>query len=223
MITTKEREIWAAVQEHLTAVYGPPEQWPAQNPAWPLPTGLARGSDPHLAYLTLVYAMSGGRKPRPLWKAAQQTWTADPQLFDPFYLAHAQPFALLPRLTLYGLLQKPKTEATVWQRIGQALVMRAQGSVQQLLADYDYQAGRLLAMLTQSKATFPVLSGPQTAPRWLYGLVSVGGQPIEGAAELPVPVSPAVARVLHSFSIAAEVVPAGLFDVLAELDTDGRD
>lgn len=214
---------WGFLRERLLVVYG--GNWPREeaNPAWPLPAGLERGSDPHLAYLTLVYTISGGRQTWPLWKAARRTWAADPELFDPLYLAHAKPAALLPRLTVYGLLRKSKTEATVWQRLGQALAMRAQGSVQQLLADYDYQAGRLLAMLAQNKATFPVLSGPQTAPRWLYGLASVGKQPIEGAAELPVPVSLAVTRALQAMAVEVEVVPAGLFDVLGALDTNRRD
>jgi hypothetical protein len=176
-------------------------------------SALTPGSDAHLAYLTLSYALSGGREPGQLWQAAADTYTADPQLFDPHFLAHAKPADLLPRLRAHGLLRK-KSEATVWQRIGQALVMRAGGSVQKLLAEHDYDAHKLMAMLAKSKTTFPVLSGPQTAPRWLYGLATAGGQPIVHAADLPVPISPAVGRALASLSLEAETVPADLFDVL---------
>lgn len=175
-------------------------------------------SDSHLAYLTLVYTISGGRDPDQLWPAAFATYTADPQLFDPQYLAWAKPAALLPSLRAHGLSRK-KSEATVWQRVGQALVMRAGGSVQKLLADHDYDAYKLMAMLAKSKTIFPILSGPQTAPRWLYGLATLGEQPISHAADLPVPVSPAVTRALTSLNLEADVVPADLFE---ELDGIGR-
>lgn len=177
------------------------------------PAALSPGSDAHLAYLTLVYVIGGGREVGQLWRAAAETYAADPQLFDPQFLAWAKPADLLPRLRAHGLIRK-KSEATVWQRIGQALVMRAGGSVQKLLGDNGYDAGKLMGMLARSKTVFPVLSGPQTAPRWLYGLATVGGQPIMGAGELPVPVSPAVGRVLASWGMEAEMVPADLFEVL---------
>lgn len=48
---------------------------------------------------------------------------------------------------------------------GQAQVMRTKGSVSRLPADHEYESGQLLAMLSRSKTTFPVLSRPQTAPR----------------------------------------------------------
>jgi hypothetical protein len=179
----------------------------------PQPATLSPGSDAHLAYLTLVYTISGGREAGPLWRAAAETYAADAQLFEPQFLAYAKPAELLPRLRAHGLVRK-KSEATVWQRIGQALVMRAGGSVQELLADHAYDADKLMGMLARSKTVFPVLSGPQTAPRWLYGLATVGQQPITGAADLPVPVSAAVERALASLSLEAEKVPADLFEVL---------
>jgi hypothetical protein len=86
--------------------------------------------------------------------------------------------------------------------------------VQTLLADHGYDTPKLMGMLAKSKTTFPVLSGPQTGPRWLYGLATVGQQPIAGAAGLPVPVSPAVRRALAALSLEAEYVPADLFEVL---------
>jgi hypothetical protein len=58
----------------------------------------------------------------------------------------------------------------------------------------------------RSKTTFTVLSGAQTAPRWLYGLSTVGEQPIQGAGELLVPVSPAVARALWRRNVPAELL-----------------
>jgi hypothetical protein len=197
---------WTAVRAQL-----PPEY---DDPARPLPPGLTRGSDPHLAYLTLAYTLSGGREPEPFWEAARRTYEDDAELFEPRFLAYAEPAKLVPRLRKHGLARKLPSEATIWQRIGQALVMRAGGSVSKLLADHDYDAGQLMAMLARSKTTFPVLSGPQTAPRWLYGLSSAGEQPIRGAADLPVPVSPAVARALGRLNVMADTVPAELFGPL---------
>ncbi|MCI0397071.1 MAG: hypothetical protein L0322_19305 [Chloroflexi bacterium] len=210
-----------AIQEALLPVYAGPGLWGEGDEGRPLPAGLERGSDPHLAYLTLVYTLSGGRDPAQLWAAARQSWAADPALFDPDILARARPADLVDRLRAYGLSRKPKSEATVWQRIGQALLMRAGGSVRRLLAGHDHDAGRLLAMLARSKTTFPVLSGPQTAPRWLYGLATAGDQPIRGAAGLPVPVSPAAARALYNLSLAGRTVPAELFGPLDALGRRG--
>lgn len=197
---------WTAVRAQL-----PPEY---DDPARSLPPGLARGSDPHLAYLTLAYTLSGGREPESFWEAAHRTYEDDPELFEPRFLAYADPKTLVPRLRKHGLARKLSSEATVWQRIGQALVMRAGGSVAKLLADHDHDAAKLMAMLARSKTTFPVLSGPQTAPRWLYGLSSAGEQPIRGAADLPVPVSPAVARALGRLNVMADTVPVELFEPL---------
>ena len=66
-------------------------------------------------------------------------------------------------------------------------------------------------------ACFPLYfpyTGQQTAPRWLYGLATVGAQPIRGAADLLTPVSPTVKRSLKRLNIAADHVPAALFGPL---------
>lgn len=199
-------EPWATASAQLPGDY--------RDPAEPLPDNLARGGEEHLAFLTLAYALSGGREPDAFWAAARRTYAADAELFTPRFLAYADPATLIPRLRQHGLARKLPSEATVWQRIGQALIMRAGGSVSALLAAHNYDAEEMMAMLGRSKTTFPVLSGPQTAPRWLYGLATVGAQPIRGAAELSTPVSPAVRRALQRLNIVAESVPAALFGPL---------
>ena len=127
---------------------------------------------------------------------------------------------IAPALKEAKVIQK-KGDATVWQKIGQALMMRAGGSVQKLLADHDYDANKLMDMLKANKTTFPVLSGEQTAPRWLWGLAQAGGQPIQGSARLGVPVSPNAARALASLEIEAEHVSAEIFTVLDRLGRHG--
>lgn len=211
----------AAIHAALQAAYTDPGLWGESRPDWPLPPGMARGDVAHLAYLTLVYTLSGGRDPQQLWGAARQTYAADPQLFDPQFLAYSHPAQLIPRLHAYQLTQKPKSEATSWQRIGQALVMRAEGSVSQLLAVHHYDAAELLHLLTGSKTTFPLLSGPQTAPRWLYGLSVAGAQPLVGAAHLPVPPSPAITRAVAALSIPAGKIAVELFAPLNALGHRG--
>lgn len=146
------------IRERLLAAYADGGLWGATNPAWSLPEGITRSTDEHLAYLTLVYAISGGREPQALWEAARQTFATDAELFAPQFLAYAKPTQLVSRLQQYGLIQKPTSDATVWQRTGQALVMRAGGSVIKLLADHENDALRVLAMLAENKATFPLLS-----------------------------------------------------------------
>ncbi|MBK8900508.1 MAG: hypothetical protein IPM53_04940 [Anaerolineaceae bacterium] len=218
MITPDSAARRAAIRATLLAAYESGELWGEANPAWPLPEGMTRGEESHLAYLTFVYSISGGRDPVPLWQAARQTAVADPELFAPKFLAYVKPTEISDRLRQPGVARK-KSDVTVWQRLGQALVMRAGGSVKQLLADHAFDAQKLLAMLKGNKTTFPVLSGPQTAPRWLYGLAHEGTQPIIGAAHLPVPVSPAAGRALASLMIDADQVSAEIFPAL---DTLGR-
>jgi hypothetical protein len=215
------REQRAEIRDRLAAAYAGDGLWGVTNPAWPLPEGLARGTDEHLAYLTLVYAISGGREPQALWAAARQTYADDAELFAPHFLAHAKPAALVPRLQLHGLSQKPTSDATVWQRIGQALVMRAGGSVAKLLADHEDDALQLRAMLAHSKTTFPVLSGAQTAPRWLNGVTAVAHYPLQNSDQLTVPVSPAAARALDALSLSAGKVSAAVFDAVDALGRYG--
>ena len=218
-MSTEERR--AAIKQTLLAAYRQEGLWGESEPARPLPAGVDRGSDPHLAFLTLVYTISGGRDPVPLWQAARATYEDDPSLFDPQFLAYCKPKEIEARLQAHGLTQKRKTEATVWQRIGKALVMRGGGAVAALLAKHDHDARRLRAMLAENKATFPVLSGPQTAPRWLYGLAACGDQPLTGASELPVPVSADGERALASLQVAGTKVSAAIFAPLAALGRRG--
>ena len=208
-----------AVRQTLLAAYRETGLWGVTQPDWPLPETLKRGEDAHLAWLTLVYTVSGGRDPAQLWPAARTAYVARPDLFDPQVLAYARPDTLIEPLRAYRLAQKVKSEATVWQRIGQALVMRAAGSVSQLLAGYDFSAPALWQMLQSNKVTFPVLSGPQTGPRWLYGLAATGGQPLTGAARLPVPPSPPGKKALAALQISGKQVSAEIF---APLDLLGR-
>ena len=217
---SKSPEALAAIRAKLLAAEDGCGLWETAVPASILPSGMTRGEDSHLAYLTLVYAISGGREPTLLWQSARQLVQDVPDLFDPSSLAYSKPTAIEPLLVQAGIIQK-RRDATVWQRIGQALMMRAGGSVPNLLANYDYDAKQILAMLQTNKSTFPVLSGEQTAPRWLWGLVQAGGQSLEGAARLPVPASPAVARALGSLEIVAEHVSAEVFTVLDALGRYG--
>ena len=205
-----------AIRTTLLAAYDSGALWGETDPTWPLPAGMARGEDRHLAYLTLVFGLSGGRDPVPLWQAARQTAVTDPELFAPQFLAYTKPADFADRLQQPGIARK-KSDVTVWQRLGQALVMRAGGSVRQLLDDHAYDAPALLAMLQESKTTFPVLSGPQTAPRWLHGLARAGDQPIKGADRLPVPVSKAASRALNAFMIDGDKVSAEIFPALDAL------
>jgi hypothetical protein len=207
------------VRDTLITTYAQVGLWGERQPSWPVPEGVERSSDVHLAYLTLVYTISGGRDPVALWQAARETFTAVPTLFDPHTLAHQKPADLIEPLQAHGLLRKAKSEATIWQRLGQALVMRAGGSVKKLLADHDNDTQSLLAMLARSKATFLVLSGAQTAPRWLYGLAHEGQQPLHNREQLVVPNSPAVTLALAGLEIEAKKVSAAVF---APLDALGR-
>lgn len=216
--TSKQNDTW---RQLLLSAYEGQGLWGEFDYSVELTHDLERGSDHHLAYLTLVYAISGGRNPETLWQAARETITEDPELFDPQFLAYAKPQALAERLDIHKLTHKKKADATVWQRTGQAMVMRAKGSVNLFLEEHDFDAQRLMKTLKDHKATFLVLSGDQTAPRWLYGLTQAGEKAIKGAGELPVPVSPAAARALEALRAEGETVPAELFSALDALGRRG--
>lgn len=209
------------IRDRLIHTYAETGMWGVTNPAWGLPEGVKRGSEVHLAFLTLVYTISGGREPVQLWNAARQTFAEDAELFDLRFLAYANPATLTDRLHIHGVTKKKTSEATVWQRIGQAIVMRADGSVKGLLANYAYDGKKLMEMLANSKTTFPVLSGKQTAPRWLYGLTAVGLQPLIHVEKLPVPLSPQAKRVLDGLAIQTGQLSALAFDPVDALGRYG--
>ncbi len=119
----------------------------------------------------------------------------------------------------YPLAQATAVSSYDWQRIGQALVMRASSSVPKLLADNNQDAQRLLSMLKSNKAIFPILSGKQTAPRWLYGLAREGQQPLTQLDALTVPLSPTATVALMGLDVQASRVSAAVF---ASLDALGR-
>lgn len=211
----------ATLRTALLEAYNAGALWHNRRPQFALPEGVARGSDEHLVFLTLVYAISGGREPEPLWAAAREAFTAAPELFDPKTLAYAQPQAFVEPLQQQGISQKSKTDGVTWHRIGKAIMMRGQGSVKKILAQYGYEARALWEMLQENKATFPVLSGPQTGPRWLWGLATAGEQPLENADRLPVPVSAAVARALDSLQLDFAVVSAEVWEAAVTLGQRG--
>lgn len=207
------------IRQKLLDAYDEAGLWEEHQPIRPLPPNVTRGSAAHLAFLTLVFTISGGREPTQLWDAARITYGRDPHLFAPDLLARANPKELVAPLQADGLLRK-KSYATVWQRIGQAIIMRG-GSVSALLAREDNDALQLLDMLAKSKSTFPVLSGEQTAPRWLYGLATIGEQPLKHADKLIVPLSPEAEKVLGNLEIDGERVSAEMFAPLTALGRYG--
>ncbi len=212
----------AALRQALLEGYKTGRMWGHQRPSAILPEGVERGSDLHLIFLTLVMTVAADRQPSQLWEAARSTWAEDPALFDPKYLAYLPPGdlkQLQPRLQKNRLAFKPRSEATTWQRIGKALVMRGGGSVKALLDKYSYSAGEMMGMLKTSKTTFPVLAGEQTAPRWLYALSVDGGIKLEGVEQLRLPLSEAGKMALSGLQINTSRFTAPVFD---PLDTLGR-
>lgn len=208
------------LRQALLEGYKTGRMWGHQRPSAILPKGVERGSDPHLIFLTLVMTVAADRRPTQLWEAARSTWAEDPVLFDPKYLAYLPPSdlkQLQPRLQSLAL--KPRSEATTWQRIGKALVMRGGGSVKTLLAKHNHSAGEMMEMLETSKTTFPVLAGEQTAPRWLHTLAVDGEIELEGVEKLRLPLSESGNLALVGLQINTSHFTAPVFD---PLDTLGR-
>jgi hypothetical protein len=184
-----------------------------------MPASLTPASDEHLAYLTLVLTISGGRDAVELWEAARQTFEADPELFDPRFLAYVKkPQDLLPRLKP---LTRKRGDATTWQRTGKAIVMRGQGSVKAILEKHEWDAEQLLTMLAENKATFPVWSGEQTAPRWVWVMENAGIQPLTNTHHLQVPLSNTGQQTLSNLNINGEKVSAQMFAPLEALGMRG--
>lgn len=182
-----------ALRRALLTGYRKGQMWGFERPSAVVPDGLERGCDTHLIFLTLTMALSPGREPVALWGAARAALASDPELFDPMFLAYLKPpdlKGLHERLNQSGLTSG-RSDTTTWQRIGKALVMRGQGSVLNLLEKHEFEADKVMAMLAESKTTFPVLSGEQTAPLWLYALAVDGGVGLGGVEALFLPLSPA--------------------------------
>lgn len=211
----------AQLRAALLAAYEEGALWGNSRPQFVLPEGVARGGEQHLIFLTLVYAISGGREAEALWSAARAAYEAEPSLFDPKTLAYAQPQAFVEPLKAHGVSQKGKVDGVTWHKIGKAIVMRGQGSVKTILETYNDDAKALLTMLNENKTTFPVLSGAQTGPRWLWGLASAGEQSLKGAARLPVSVSAAVERALDSLQISFGVISVEVWEAAAVLGERG--
>lgn len=209
-----------AIGQALYNAYTQKGLWGETNPAHPLPGGVYRGDDAHLTYLTLVYAVSGGRDPVPLWAAARTTFDQYPQLFDTTRLAYANPRTLYPVLRGNGIIRR-QSEATVWQKTGQALMMRGRGQLSAILAECNYDALELWEMLQQSKTTFPVLSGPQTGPRWLAGLAAEGAQPLANIKQLTLDVSAAGGEAMVNLGLAGTQVSATMWNALHALGSKG--
>ena len=143
------------LRKTLLTAYKTGELWGDARPQAILPEGLTRGDEQHLIFLTLVYAISGGRDSAKLWSAARQAFAVEPSLFDPKTLAYAQPQAFVEPLQRHKLSKKRKVDGVTWHKIGKAIMMRGQGSVKNILAQHNYDAQALLTMLTESKTTFP--------------------------------------------------------------------
>ena len=213
---TMDTERRTHIRHALQTAYAQEGLWGESQPPHLLPEGVERGDETHLVFLTLVYTMSGGRDPIPLWTAARQALPQFPHLFDPQHLARANPRTLQEPLRQTGLTAKA-SEATVWHKIGKALVMRGRGSVSAILAQAEYDALAVWEMLQQSKTTFPVLSGEQTAPRWLAGLVAHGGQSLANLGKLALPASAAGQGALANLGIEGELVSAVMWDAVHAL------
>jgi hypothetical protein len=210
----------AHIRHALQTAYEQEGLWGERPAPHALPEGVERGDETHLVFLTLVYTMSGGRDPIPLWTAARQALPQFPHLFDPQHLARANPRTLQEPLRQTGLTAKA-SEATVWHKIGKALVMRGRGSVSAILAEAGHDALAVWDMLQRSKTTFPVLSGEQTAPRWLAGLVAHGGQPLANLDKLALPASAAGQMALANLGWKGELVSAVVWDAVQALGRTG--
>jgi hypothetical protein len=207
------------IREALLTAYNGEGIFGEGNEVAKMPASLIPASDAHLAYLTLVLTISWGRDPVTLWQAARQTYEADPELFDPRYLAYVKkPQDLLERLKP---LTRSRGDATTWQRTGKAIVMRGQGSIIVILAEYEWDAEKLLAMLAENKATFPVWSGEQTAPRWVWAMENAGIQPLTNTHQLQVPLSESGQLALSNLRLTSEKVSAAMFAPVEALGRRG--
>lgn len=116
--------------------------------------------------------------------AMSQNW-----LFDSSAVAYKKSPEVLATMQKGGI-GSPKHNARVWWQVCRGIQGRFKGSLRDFLRASDDDAPAIQEYLNQSKATFPVLSGPVISARWLDLIHRIGGIPLTHWDRLKVPLSP---------------------------------
>lgn len=152
------------------------------------PTGLTAGIEEHLRFITLTVAIDYQRSADQLWDAARATYEdSDTRyLFDPMAVANTGPLKVTADLHRNRLSKKPDQDARTWQTICTTLALHFDGRVEALLQHGNYDALRLLKVI--SNGGFPFLKGPKIGPLWVRMLHDNCGVKLSRIAEVPLPV-----------------------------------
>lgn len=115
---------------------------------------------------------------------------ADHWLLKPFDVAYQSSQQVQNAMQEKGILG-PGYIPRVWWQICRGIQGRFKGSWRALLADNDDQATKVEDYLQRSKTTFPVLSGPVVAVRWLDLIKRIGDVNLTEweALRVPLPMS----------------------------------
>ena len=100
----------------------------------------------------------------------------------------------------------PPHIARVWWQVCRGVQGRFKGSWRDLLKANDDNAQTLQSYLQNSKATFPVLSGPVISARWLDLVHRIGGVELKGWETLTVTLPPDQKKTARLFGILADEV-----------------
>ena len=141
---------------------------------------------------------------------SQQHWTSltanrDSWLFDPSQVAY-QPSPAVSVAIQNLNIGAPGFMGRVWWQICRGVQGRFKGSWRSLFQSNADDTQRLLGFFGQSKAAFPVLSGPVISPRWLDLVHRIGGIPLSGWESLTVPLAPGQSEAASAFGITGQEV-----------------
>lgn len=126
-------------------------------------------------------------------------------LFDSSDVAYKKSQEVLAAMQGGGIAG-PKHNARVWWQVCRGIQGRHKGSLRELMRASEDDALVIQEYLSQSKTTFPVLSGPIISVRWLDLVHRIGGVSLNNWDKLKVTLSPELINTAKQVGITSDHV-----------------
>jgi len=161
-----------------------------------LPSGVERGSEEHLRFITFTVSIDYMRDAVQLWRASREAFESDKArlIFDPTRVMGMAPDDLQSWLMNLSISRKHAPDAVTWHAVASVLESFFDGSVAELIQRCDYSAPSLLATIRRMPTKIRYLSGPKIGPLWVRMLRDNCDVAIKQMEALPIPVDVHVAR-----------------------------
>ena len=137
------------------------------SPEYTLPSGMKKGSEEQLLFITLTVSIDYMRDAEQLWKQSCQAWT-NPEnkwIFNPRDVVENGLEALIEFFKRIKD-RRPTKDAKIWYTICKKL-LEFNGSVYKLLEKLNFDALNIDEYLNDNRKDFPYLNGYKIKPLWL--------------------------------------------------------